>query len=88
MDINSDGEVSLIEFMIVIRVVADRLGPSFAITAPMELFSNFEPEEDADDGGGITVDASLSPTMQVGLQQQTPGIYLRHQKMMPLIATF
>eukprot|EP00946_MAST-07B_sp_MAST-7B-sp1_P005411 g5411.t1 len=65
LDINSDGEVSVIEFMIGIRVVADRLGPSFAITAPMELFSNFEPGEDADDGGGITMDAFISETFRI-----------------------
>ena len=65
LDINSDGEVSVIEFMIGIRVVADRLGPAFAITAPMELFSNFETGEDANDGGGITLDAFVSETFRL-----------------------
>jgi hypothetical protein len=65
LDINNDGEVSVIEFMIGIRVVADRLGPAFAITAPMELFSNFEPGDDADDSGGITLEAFVSETFRL-----------------------
>jgi len=39
LDVNHDHEVSVIEFMIGLRVVISRLGPNFAHSAPMNIFN-------------------------------------------------
>ena len=66
LDANGDNDVSVIEFMIGLRVVMSHLGPNFEHSAPMKLFTSLNSENpNKEKTGSLSVEHFVARVLQI-----------------------
>jgi len=66
LDANGDNDVSVIEFMIGLRVVMSHLGPNFEHSAPMELFTSLNSKNpNKEKTGSLSVEHFVGRVLQI-----------------------